>query len=327
MKVLVTGANGFVGSHVLDCLLAQNISTAILLRETSNRRFIASQISRVDVRLGSINDADSVARALDGVTHVIHCAGLTRACRPGEFFTGNHIGTRNVVEAVNRQGGRIERLVHISSLAAIGPATPEQPAREDDPPHPVSEYGESKLVAEREVTGHCRSDFVVLRPPAVFGPRDDGFLQLFQTVKRRIIPRFLGGIRAMSFVYVEDLAAAVMTCLTHPAAVGKAFFVSGRETIAPHGFARLIAEQMGVRAFTLPLPTVALWPVCALQEMVARATGVPTIVNRQKYAEMTAPGWVCDPTRLREVLGITCNTTLADGVARTLEWYRRERWL
>ena len=124
----------------------------LLLRPTSNRRFIASHLPDVELRSGSIGDPESLRQAMAGVTHVIHCAGATKAGRLAEFYDTNQAGTRNVVSAVNAQAGQVQRVVHISSLAAAGPAVPEKPAREDDPPQPVSEYGKSKLAGEMEVT-------------------------------------------------------------------------------------------------------------------------------------------------------------------------------
>ena len=327
MKVLLTGANGFVGSHVLDCLRAKSLSTAILLRETSNQRFIEPHLPHVEVRLGCINDLESLTRALHDVTHVIHCAGLTRVRRVEEFYEGNHLGTRRVVEAVNRQGNQIRRLVHISSLAASGPAPRRQPAREDDAPHPISDYGKSKLAGELEVQNHCQTEFVVLRPPAVYGPRDEAFLQLFKAIHWRVLPKFLGGVKAMSFVFVKDLAEAVVTCLTHPAAAGKTYFTAARAAVAPHDFAKVIAEQVGIRVLTLPLPTAMLWSVCVVQEAFAKLTRKPSILNRQKYAELSAPGWVCDPTRLREETGFDCATPPKEGIAQTIAWYRQHGWL
>ena len=119
----------------------------------------------IELRTGSIDDPESLQRAMAGITHVIHCAGATRASRIAGFYEANQAGTRNVVNAVNGQQGQIQRLVHISSLAAAGPAQPEKPAREQDPPRPVSEYGKSKLAGELEVRNHCRAEYVILRPP------------------------------------------------------------------------------------------------------------------------------------------------------------------
>jgi nucleoside-diphosphate-sugar epimerase len=327
MKVLVTGANGFIGSHILDSLHARGRATVALLRPASNQRFIQSHLPRLEVRVGSLGDTQSLDAALRDVTHVIHCAGCTKALSKSEFYEVNQAGTRNVVEAVNRQQGRIQRLVHLSSLAAGGPASPNQPAREDDLPHPVSEYGRSKLAGEREVRGACKTEYVILRPPAAYGPRDEAFLPLFKAVKAHLLPRFGGGRQTLSLVFAEDLAEAVATCLTHPAVAGKTFYVASGEVTTARAVADEIAGQM--KTWTLPfsLPTAALWPLCCLQETLSRLTRRPNVLSRQKYAELRAPGWVCDPTKLRQESGFAGGTTLQNGMAKTLDWYRREGWL
>jgi dihydroflavonol-4-reductase len=327
MKVLLTGANGFVGSHILDRLRARGIATTVLLRATSDRRFINEQLPNVDVRTGSIGDRQSLEAAMRDATHVVHCAGVVKALRLQEFYQANQVGTRNVVEEVNRQEGRIQRLVYISSLAAGGPAPAGRPARESEPPRPVSEYGKSKLGGEQEVRDACRSEYVIVRPPAVYGPRDLAFLPLFKAVRSHIRPQLGGGRLPLSLVFVRDLAEAVVTCLMHSAAAGKTFYAAAPEVVTPRAMAGEIAAQMRTWTLPLPLPTVMLWPICCLEEAVSRLTGKPSVLNRQKYAELRAPGWVCDASRLREELGFTCATTLASGITETLAWYREQGWL
>jgi nucleoside-diphosphate-sugar epimerase len=327
MKVLLTGANGFVGSHVLDRLRAGGIATAALLRPGGNKRFIEAHLPEVEVRTGSVGDPQSLGAAMQEITHVVHCAGCVRALRASEFHEVNQAGTRHVVEAINQQKGRIERLVHISSLAAGGPGTREKPARENDPPHPISEYGRSKLGGEQEVRGGCEAKHVILRPPGVYGPRDAGFLPLFKAVKAHILPRFGSGRLALSLVFVKDLAEAVVTCLTHPAAPGKTFYVASPEITSARELAGEIAAQMKAWTLPLPLPSTALWFLCCWQEAVSRLTGKPSILGRQKYAELRAPGWVCDPNRLRQELGFVCGNTLKTGITTTLAWYRQQGWV
>jgi nucleoside-diphosphate-sugar epimerase len=326
LKILLTGASGFVGSHILDRLRQRGIATALLLRPSSSQRFIAPHLADVELRPGSITDPESLQRAMAGITHVIHCAGATRASRISGFYAVNQAGTRNVVNAINGQPGRIQRLVHISSLAAAGPAPPEQPVREQDPPRPVSEYGKSKLAGELEVRNHCRAEHVILRPPAVYGPRDTEFLRLFQAVKRHLLPK-PGGGQALSLVFVRDLAEVVVTCLDHPAAAGQTYFVAAREVVTARSLAEEIAAQMNVWTLPLPLPTALLWLLCLARELLSRLTGQPGVLSLQKFAELRAPGWVCDPTRLERETGCACLTTLKTGVTETLSWYRQQHWL
>lgn len=327
MKVLLTGANGFVGSHILDSLRGRGIATALLLRPASNRRFIQEHLPHVDERTGSIGDVQSVSHALKDVTHVIHCAGRIKALRAADFFEVNQLGVRNIVAAVNQQRERIQRLVLVSSLAAGGPAPRDNPARETDPPHPVSEYGRSKLAGEQEVRDGCRAEYVILRPPAVYGPRDTSFLPLFKAVRAHILPRFGDGRQALSCVFARDFAEAAVACLTHPAAGGKIFYVASPEITTAGALAGEIAAQMKTWSLKLTLPTAMLWPLCCAQEAVSLLTRRPSVLSRQKYAELREPGWVCDSARLRQEVGVTCPTLLKGGLSETLAWYRQHRWL
>lgn len=321
---MLTGASGFVGSHILDHLCARAVPTAILLRPSSQRRSLQPHLSSIEVRAGSIADPESLRQALHDITHVVHCAGCTKALRVAEFDATNHLGTRNVVEAVNASG--VQRLVHISSLAAVGPATPANPAREQDAPHPVSAYGRSKLAAELEVRNHCRAQYVILRPPAVYGPRDTAFLPLFKAVKRHILPR-PDGRQAMSLVFVKDLAAAVARCLEDQAAVSRTYFVAAPEVVTARLIVEAIADQLQTWTVPLPLPASLLWPVCLCSEIASRLTGKARLLNLAKFVELRAPGWVCEPALMQRELGFACATTLKDGIAQTLKWYQSHGYL
>jgi nucleoside-diphosphate-sugar epimerase len=325
MKVLLTGASGFVGSHILDSLRARGIPTALLLRPASNRRFLKEHLVAVEVRTGSITESASLAGAMSGITHVIHCAGCTRAVRQAEFDEINHIGTRNVVTALNGSSS-VTRLVHISSLAVAGPATPANPARESHTPAPISVYGKSKLAGELEVRNLCRADYTVLRPPAVYGPRDDGFLSLFKAVKLHLLPR-TNATQALSVVFVRDLAESVVKCLDLPGVVGKTYFVANREIVTGRLMAHEIAASMQRWTLPLPMPPVLLWPVCLFEQMRSRLTGKASLLGLQKFAELRAPGWVCDPGLFEKETGCHCTTTLKAGISEALGWYRHHGWI
>jgi len=324
LKILLTGANGFVGSHVLDKLRARGLPTAILLRPSGNRRFIETHLSWAEVRTGSLSDPASLREAMAGITHLIHCAGCTRAGRCSGFYEVNQAGTRNVIRAVNAQTG-IRRVVHVSSLAASGPAMPANPAREEDAPHPVSEYGKSKLAGELEVVQHCRPEFVILRPAGVYGPRDVEFLRLFKAVKAHLLPR--PGRQALSLVFVQDLAQAIVTCLDHPAAARKTYFAACPQIVTARSMAGEIATQMGVWTVPLPLPALMLWPLCLGEQILSRLTGRASLLSLQKFAELRAPGWVCNPGLLERETGCAYRTTIEPGIGQTLQWYRQQRWI
>lgn len=327
MRVLLTGGSGFVGGHILDLLRARGVATVLFLRPASARRIAELKLPLVDVRAGSLDEPQRLREAMRGVTHVIHCAGAVKALRTADFYKANQLGTRRLVAAVNQAGDQVSRMVHISSLAAAGPATAEAPSVEESASHPVSEYGRSKLAGEEEVRGGCHREYVVLRPPAVYGPRDTEFLALFKAARAHIRPEFGFGQQQLSMVFAPDLAEAVFACLTHSAAAGRTYNVAAPEVVTAGALTTRIAQRMGVWTLRVPLPTTALWLACAIRQGLSSLTRKANVLSLQKYPELSAEGWVCDPTRLRKETGFVCRTLLTQGIDAALASYRQLGWL
>jgi len=327
MKVLLTGANGFVGSSILDLLVERGHDVRIMLRKTSDTSRITRHLPRADVRYGSLDDPDALGQAVRDVECVVHCAGKTKVLCVEEYYAANRDGTRRVVEAANANADSLRHFVHISSRAVNGPTTTARPARENDPCLPISDYGKSKLEGERVVTGQCRVPWTVLRPSAVYGPGDTDFLHAFRAVRMRLMPLFDGGRQEINLVYVRDVAEAVLRCTGEEKAFGKTYNVASPDSSTARELVEEIARQMNVRALPLWLPGVALWPVCLVSEAASRVTGKPSILSRQKFQELRATGWVCSVERIRQDLGFVAATPLPEGIRRTLAWYREAGWL
>ena len=327
MKVLLTGANGFVGSHILDRLRALGIDTRLLLRASSDTRFIRDHLPHVEVERGGLDDPAALARAVSGVTHVLHCAGATKALTPAGLQAVNQAGTRNLVEAVNATRGPFARLGFLSSLAVAGPGTRANPRGEDGSPAPVSEYGRSKLAGEAVVRSACRREFVILRPAAVYGPRDLEFLRLFKAARAGVTPLFGGGRQELSLVFAPGLADVAVQALTAPVGEGVVVNVASPEVMTSGQLARAVAAACGARGLTLPIPLALLRVVCAFASGWARVSGTATILAHGKERELRAPGWVADTTRLQRWLGPVCATPLKQGLAATCAWYREAGWL
>jgi len=327
MKVLLTGANGFLGSHILDALCEAGAQVCVLLRKTSNTSLIEDRLPHVEVRYGSLTDADSLRAAARGAECIINCAGKTKVIHTSEFYAVNQQGAANVADAANAARDTVRQLIHVSSRAVLGPSRSDAPVTEDDEPAPVSEYGRSKLEGEREVLRRAEVPVTVLRPSAIYGPGDADFLQAFRALKMHVMPLFGGGRQEISLVYVKDAAEAVVRVMGASEAMGRTYNVASPEVTTSRQLLEEVARQLGVRALPLPLPAWTLYPVCVVQEALSHLTRKANILSRAKYRELKAAGWVCSSERIREELGFVCDTSLRDGVAETMEWYKRRGWL
>ena len=224
-RVLVTGASGFVGGHVVHALHSRGIGVRCLVRRSSRARFHPAFGARTGYR-GCHCSPRPWRRRWQDVDGVVHCAGLTKAHCRAEYFRINEGGSRNLYAVCKTRADRIAKIVHISSLAAFGPSNDGMPITEESAPHPVSDYGESKLAGQR-IAEACMAELPVsiIVPPAVYGPHDVDFLVYFKFVARGIIPLIGKSARYLSLVYAKDLAEAVVDDAHRRSAAGKSYFV------------------------------------------------------------------------------------------------------
>jgi len=200
--VLVTGGAGFVGSHLVDALLARDIPVRALVRPETDRRWL----SRVDFALGDIGDPhgeDALLRAAEGCDVVYHVAGITQAKTKGAFTRINAEGAGRMGRAAARAA--VPRFVLVSSLAAGGPARAGRPRTEGDPDMPVGGYGRSKREGEVRAS-EAFGPVVTVRPPVVYGPRDAALAILFRMADRGFLPLPGGLLQRLSLVHAKDLA-------------------------------------------------------------------------------------------------------------------------
>jgi dihydroflavonol-4-reductase len=323
---VVTGASGFVGSHIVDELLRHGARVRCLVRPSSPLHWLDGKPVEI-VRLG-FDQVGPIEEVLRDARWIVHAAGLTRARSAKEFHEANVVVTERVLRAATSNGGGIERFVLISSQAAAGPADMTgRPVMESERPDPASPYGVSKLRAE-ELTLLLRDRLpvVVIRPSAVYGPRDNAIYKLFVAVKWHVLP-VLRNRGRFTLIYVEDLARAVRLTLTHPRAPGQVFFV-GEPDVTDYGeLGQAVRNAVGTWAVTVQPPGLLLHAGALAAEAFAMLTGRPAVLSREKLREITAGDWVCSSAKIRTQLGWDPEVALEEGVRRTAAWYREVGWL
>jgi len=322
---VVTGASGFVGSHIVDELLRNDARVRCILRPKSPTHWLDGKPVEI-LRLDEM-DLDRLAVAVADAAWIVHAAGITQARSPKEFHEINVGGTERMLRAAMASNGNLQRFLYISSQAAGGPAAEGKPVVESDRPDPASTYGISKLRGE-ELTMLLKSRMPVvsIRPPAVYGPRDKAFLRLYRLLKRHVMP-VLRADERFTLVYAEDLARAAYLALTHPRASGEIYFVGEPESTDSVEMGECIRRALGTWAVTVRPPGFVLQTGALVGELVGLATGSPPLLSREKLREITAGDWLCSSAKIRSQLGWTPQVGLEEGIARTAAWYREAGWI
>ncbi len=323
-RLLLTGATGFVGSHVIEAFVETGVPVRALVRRTSDTR----RLERAGVALveGALTDPASLRRATEDVAAVVHLAALTRARTEAEYHHVNADGTAVLARTMAETASAPRRFVYLSSLAAVGPAIDGRPVGPDDTPRPLTAYGRSKLAGEVALADVTELESVVLRAPAVYGPRDRDLYRFFKLAARGVLPLPAGAQRRLQLIHVRDLADALVRAAMTPDASG-VLHVAEPTAYPWETVAAMIADAVGTRARILRVPAGVIAAAAAVSEGVARLVGQATIFNRDKARELLAPGWLCETDRAREILGFSAATPLADGLRQTARWYRDEGWL
>jgi len=328
MSILVTGASGFLGSHVAETLSKAGRDVVALVRRSSNTRFLET-LPNVRLARGSVEDRDSLGGAMQGVTSVIHAAGLTKAKNPLEFMRVNTEGTEHLIDAA-LEAGTVKRFVLVSSAAVAGPSASDgTPVRVGEETAPVTGYGRSKLAAERSLLAvKDKLHSVILRPTVIYGPRDAEILVFFKAVQNGILPLTnpLGALTSM--IYATDCARACVQALEADVASGSTYFLEDGDPVSFGDMIRQIETALGKKAWLrIPLPGALTRAAAAATEAYGRLTDSAVMFTRDKCNELQASGWAFDGSSARAALDWTPVVDFPEGLRRTVLAYREAGWL
>jgi nucleoside-diphosphate-sugar epimerase len=300
-RIALSGATGFIGSHLVASLSARG-DLVTPVKRPFDRAALTSTFAGVDV--------------------VVHLAGLVSAVRPKDFHVANVEATRVVAEATRDAGAR---LIHISSLAAAGPAPASAPRSEDDEPRPINAYGRSKLEGERVVKGMRDLQWTILRPGVVYGPGDRAMLPLFSYAIRGLLP-LVGEAAAYTFVYIADAVRTVVAAIDRQQS-GTVVFVGHSTPVTARELLEGVRDTMGSSARLVRVPRALVRIGAVFGDLTGHLTGRPAAINSRRYAEIYSPGFVCRVDRMRDCLGVVATTNLKDGLAQTAAWYTQHGWI
>ncbi|MDR1195631.1 MAG: NAD-dependent epimerase/dehydratase family protein [Endomicrobium sp.] len=324
LRVLVTGANGFVGSHIVEMMLSKKYQVTCIVRKNSD----LSWISHLPVffKYGDLSDIKFLEICVKDIDVIVHCAGSVRAFNREDYFKINVEYTKNLCNAVLKINPSLQKFIFISSQAAMGPSSSENPKKLDEEETPVSDYGLSKIVAEEEIRElfSGRVSYTILRPASVYGPRDKDIFIFFNLVNKHLRP-FTVEKRILQLVYVKDIAQAVAACIDNKNSDNKTYYLAEETPYTWSEVGQAISKAVGRTAMPIPVPDFVFKFAGMAAQSFSYITKKPAVLNKQKIKEMLQEYWIADNLPARADLGIEF-TKLEIASKITYNWYLNNKF-
>jgi len=326
MKALVTGSTGFVGSHLVEKILERGYEVRCFLRPDTRLDYINNL--PVELFRGDYSNSESLKKAVDDVDYVFHVGGVTKSKTKNGYFEGNYLATVKLLEAVLSNNLSLRRFVLISSQAAVGPGHSSQPVNEETPCHPITTYGVSKLKAEEKcLSVKDKLPITIIRPPAVYGPRDKDIFEFFKSASKHVIAISGFGRKILSLVHVYDLVEGIIIAAENPQAAGQIYFIANSEIYDWDTIANLTKQIIGKWTITVRVPHLAIFSIAAISELVSRIQGRAALINFEKARDMVQKNWACSPAKAERELGYKAKLTIRAGIENTIQWYKENKWI
>ncbi len=324
-KILITGANGFVGSHLVVEALNRNYKVFASVRKTSN--FSHLPLDKIQLVHPDLSDKNKLKEFFDSnetFDYIIHNAGVTKTCKKEVFDTVNYQYTKNLIEALRETGKIPQKYIQISSLAAYGPGDPIslKPVKDTDAPQPISLYGESKLKTEKYIKSIKDFPYLIFRPTGVYGPREQDFYIMFKSIKKGLETYIGTKKQYISLIYVKDLSRLLMDALESEV-VHKSYFASDLHTYTAEEFNNRIKKALNAKTVQLVFPAKMVKYLTWLNEKLScKLFGKIPTLNTEKFKEISQQNWLCDSSGLVYDFNFTPEYSLEEGIEETLNWYK-----
>lgn len=328
MKILVTGATGFVGSHLADRLKDLGHDVKCTVRRNSNLQWIENK--GFELIEASLSDKEALKLAVRDVDYIYHVAGLTFAKNDDEFMKGNRDGTRNILEAVAEVNPNLKRFLFVSSQTVAGPAPSfDKPVTEEMQPNPLTAYARSKKAAEDVVISYKdKLPITIARAPAVYGPRDTAILAVFQTVNFGLGTLMGFNKKYISLINVFDLVTGLISSAESEISVGETYFITSNEFYSWDFLIDSIKKSMNKKiVIKIRLPHFVVLSIAGISEILGKFSSKPPVFNYEKGIDFIQDYWICSPKKAEKDFGFTQQINAQNGLQMTVEWYKEHNWL
>lgn len=333
-SILITGAGGFIGGFLVEEALKRGYDTWAAVRSTTSREFL--QDERIHFIELDYEDQDRLEETLRDHMgewgkwdYIVHNLGVTKSTNYLDFERVNYGYLRTLVDALQETNMTPEVFLMMSSLSVMGPGEEKsyKPFTSSDIPMPNTFYGVSKLKAEAYLQSLGDFPYTIFRCTGVYGPRERDYYLMIKSIKRGFDFSVGFDKQMLTFIYVKDLATAVMDALGQ-GPLRKAYFISENRAYTQQEFRKIVCEELG-KKHVIPV-TCPLWvvkKVCSVAEWVGKATLKASTLNRDKFKILKQRNWLCDTSDARNDFGFNPQYPLREGIREAIAWYRQAGWL
>lgn len=332
-SILIVGAGGFIGGFIVAEAVRRGFDTYAAVRQSTSRRYITDPAVKFVVL--DYDDADSLGPALREAApasgrwdYIIYNLGATKCANFGDFNRINYLYLRDFVTALENERMLPDKFLYLSSLSALGPygEADYAPAGPSTVPSPNTRYGLSKIKAETFLQTRTALPWIIFRPTGVYGPHEQDYLMMVKCIDRHF--DFGVGFRRqlLTFIYVEDLVAAMFDALASDKTLRKKYIISEPRAYTQKEFRSIVAKALG-RKFVLPvkLPMWAVYVASVVAEKIGVLTLKPSTLNRDKFKIMRQRNWTCSVADAVADFGFTCRWPLEKGIDATVEAYLAQK--
>mgnify|MGYP001210757949 FL=1 len=323
---VVTGANGFVGSHLVDYLLSKGLTVRCIVRKSSNLRWLEGK--NIELFKTGLLDKEGLRKAFNGAEYIFHVAGVVKSKTKEGYFKGNVDTTRTLLEVALENAATLKRFLVVSSQTVAGPSTKNKPVDENNTPNPITTYGRSKFEEEKVVLSYKdKLPITICRAPAVYGERDTEIFIYFQTFSKGLTTTIGFNKKELSLIHAADLVEGFYLAATSEKAKGEIYFIGSEKYYTWQEINAITSRILNKKPLIIKVPHFLVYTIAAFAQFFAMFSNNPATLNIEKAKDITQQFWTCDTTKAMRDFGYKQKISIEDGINRTVAWYKEMKWI
>lgn len=323
---VVTGANGFVGSHLVDYLLDKNYEVRCIVRKTSDLKWLKGK--NVKIFDCGLLDIDGMSLAFRKANYIFHVAGVVKSKTPEGYFKGNVDTTKALLNAASRNIETLKKIIIVSSLTAVGPSLNGVAVTEETECNPITTYGRSKLAQEQLAISYMNKlPITILRLHAVYGERDTEIFKVFQTYKMGLMTLVGFNEKRLNLVHVADTIEGIYAASINEKTSGQTYFIASEKVYTWPEVGDAFAQAFGRKAINVRFPHLLVYVIAVFAEFFSMFSSKPATFNLEKAKDFVQKDWICDVSKAKKDFNYHQTIGLAEGIKRTYDWYKKVKWL